>query len=264
MANYQYIKMVLEQRKYFIEQNRKCHICFIGLFGSQNYGLDDKTSDIDCVAVTIPSLDELIAGIPSVKTLEPPEFSLNPDKDSGTVKLMDLRDFAKQLSKGSFVNLEALLSDYVFFDDMFKAFYLQRFRIYDRYIWNFQNAVYGGINHLLKQFDTKDDDRQCKRVYEMLRLFDFYERITDEKYPHPNPNFYISNLSKRSHIGLIKSGCSDYESDVEKIRNIVPPYKTMPELPSELATFSAEVVAKVVIRDSILKEISNKKLTTFS
>lgn len=34
MANYQYIKMILEQRKYFIEQNRKCHICFIGLFGS--------------------------------------------------------------------------------------------------------------------------------------------------------------------------------------------------------------------------------------
>ena len=43
MANYQYIKMILEQRKYFIEQNRKCHIRFIGLFGSQNYGLDDET-----------------------------------------------------------------------------------------------------------------------------------------------------------------------------------------------------------------------------
>lgn len=114
MSNYQYIKMILEQRKYFIEGNRKCHICFIGLFGSQNYGLDDETSDIDCVAVTVPSLDELIAGIPSVKTLESSEFSHNPNKDNGTVKLMDLRDFAKQLSKGSFVNLEALFSDYAF------------------------------------------------------------------------------------------------------------------------------------------------------
>lgn len=262
MANYQYIKMVLEQRKSFIEQNRKCHICFIGLFGSQNYGLDDETSDIDCVAVTIPSLDELIAGIPNVKTLEPSEFSFNPDRDSGTVKLMDLRDFAKQLSKGSFVNLEALLSDYVFFDDTFRAFYLQRFRIYDRYVWNFQNAVYGGINHLLKQFDAKDDDRQCKRVYEMLRLFDLYEQIMDNKCSRPN--FYISNLSKRSRIGLIKSGCDNYESDVEKIRSIVPPDKTMPEIPEELAMFNADAVAKVVIRDSILKELGNKKLTTFS
>lgn len=262
MANYQYIKMVLEQRKFFIEHNRKCHICFIGLFGSQNYGLDDETSDIDCVAVTVPSLDELIAGIPSVKTLEPSEFSRNPSEDNGTVKLMDLRDFAKQLSKGSFVNLEALLSDYAFFDDTFNAFYLQRFKIYNRYVWHFQNAIYGGIHNLLKQFDSKDDDRQCKRVYEMLRLLDLYEQVMDKNTAYPN--FYISNLSKRSHIGLIKSGYNNYESEVKKIRDIVPPDTTMPELPKELAMFSAEAAAKVVIRDSILKELSNKKLTTFS
>lgn len=254
MANYQYIKMILEQRKYFIEGNRKCHICFISLFGSQNYGLDDETSDIDCVAVTVPSLDELIAGIPSVKTLEPSEFSRNPNEDNGTVKLMDLRDFAKQLSKGSFVNLEALFSDY--------AFYLQRFKIYDRYVWNFQNAIYGAIHNLLKQFDSKDDGRQCKRVYEMLRLLDLYEQVMDKGTAYPN--FYISNLSNRSHIGLIKSGYNSYESDVKKIRDIVPPDTMMPELPKELAMFSTEAAAKVVIRDSILKEFSNKKLTTFS
>lgn len=262
MANYQYIKLVLEQRKSFIERNRKCHICFIGLFGSQNYGLDDETSDIDCVAVTIPSLDELITGISDVKTLGPSEFSSNPERDSGTVKLMDLRDFAKQLSKGSFVNLESLFSDYVFFDDTFNNFYLQRFRIYNRYIWSFQNAVYGGIHHILKQFDAKDDDRQCKRVYEMLRLFDLYEQVMDKQFAYPS--FYISNLSKRSRIGLIKSGYDDYESDVKKIRDIVPPDTTMPELPKELVTFSADAVAKVVIRDSILKELGNKKLTLFS
>lgn len=262
MANYQYIRMVLEQRKYFIEGNRNCHICFIGLFGSQNYGLDDGTSDIDCVAVTVPSLDELIAGVPSVKTLEPSEFSRNPSEDNGTVKLMDLRDFAKQLSKGSFVNLEALLSDYAFFDDTFNAFYLQHFKIYGRYVWNFQNAIYGGIHNLLKQFDSKDDDKQCKRVYEMLRLLDLYEQVMDKNTAYPN--FYISNLSKRSHIGLIKSGYNNYESDVKKIRDITPPDTTMPELSKEFAMFNAEAAAKVVIRDSILKELSNKKLTTFS
>lgn len=28
MANYPYIKMILEQRKAFIEQNRKCHVFY--------------------------------------------------------------------------------------------------------------------------------------------------------------------------------------------------------------------------------------------
>lgn len=260
MANYQYIKMVLEQRKAFIMQNRKCHVCFISLFGSQNYGLDDKNSDIDCVAVTVPSLDELIAGIPNVKTLEPPEFSHNPNKESGTVKLMDLRDFAKQLAKGSFVNLEALLSDYALFDESFKAFYLQRFRIYDRYVWHFQNSVYGAIHNLLKQFDSRNDDRQCKRVYEMLRLLDLYEQVMDENVAYPE--FYIANLNKRSHIGLIKSGDNNYDTDVKRIREIEPPSTAMPELSKELAMFNAEDVAKVVIRDNILNDFSNKKLTT--
>ncbi len=260
MANYPYIKMILEQRKAFIEQNRKCHVCFIGLFGSQNYGLDDKDSDIDCVAVTTPSLDELIAGIPSVKTLEPPEFSCNPDKESGTVKLMDLRDFAKQLAKGSFTNLEALFSDYSVFDESFNAFYLQRFRIYDRYVWHFQNAVYGAIHNLLKQFDSRNDDKQCKRVYEMLRLLDLYEQVMDENISYPR--FYIADLNKRSRIGVIKAGDCHYTSYLNKIREIELPSVSMPELPKELAMFNVEDAAKVVIRDNIMNEISNKKLTS--
>ena len=115
---------------------------------------------------------------------------------------------------------------------------------------------------MLKQFDYKAAGSQCKSVYEILRLLDLYDQVMDKGTAYPN--FYISNLSNRSHIGLIKSGYNRYESDVKKIRDIVPPDTMMPELQKELAMFSAEAAAKVVIRDSILKEFSNRKLTTFS
>lgn len=253
MANYQYIKMILEQRKYFIEQNRKCHICFIGLFGSQNYGLDDGTSDIDCVAVTVPSLDELIAGIPSVKTLEPSEFSRNPNKDNGTVKLMDLRDFAKQLSKGSFVNLEALMSDYVIVEESFTDFYNERFRIYMRYVWNYQNAVYGAIHNLLKQYNAHTDDvdkmRQQKRMYEMLRLNVLYGQVMDGDIAYPE--FYIKDLYTRCLIGGVKCGSLDSDKFLNDITAIEAPSTKEPKVAEPLCGFNVQILANLTIKNSI-------------
>lgn len=253
MANYQYIKMILEQRKYFIEGNRKCHICFIGLFGSQNYGLDDGTSDIDCVAVTVPSLDELIAGTPSVKTLEPSEFSRNPNEDNGTVKLMDLRDFAKQLSKGSFVNLEALMSDYVIVEKSFTDFYNERFRIYMRYAWNYQNAVYGAIHNLLKQYNAHTDDvdkiRQQKRMYEMLRLNMLYEQVMDGDIAYPE--FYIKDLYTRCLIGGVKCGSLDSDKFLNDITAIEAPSTKEPKVAEPLCGFNVQILANLTIKNSI-------------
>lgn len=253
MANYQYIKMILEQRKYFIEGNRRCHICFIGLFGSQNYGLDDGTSDIDCVAVTVPSLDELIAGTPSVKTLEPSEFSRNPNEDNGTVKLMDLRDFAKQLSKGSFVNLEALMSDYVIVEKSFTDFYNERFKIYMRYVWNYQNAVYGAIHNLLKQYNVHTDDvdktRQQKRMYEMLRLNVLYEQVMDGDIAYPE--FYIKDLYTRCLIGGVKCGSLGSDKFLNDITAIEAPSTKEPKVAEPLCGFNVQLLANLTIKNSI-------------
>lgn len=253
MANYQYIKMILEQRKYFIEESRKCHICFIGLFGSQNYGLDDETSDIDCVAVTVPSLDELISGNPSVKTLEPSEFSHNPNKDNGTVKLMDLRDFAKQLSKGSFANLEVLMSDYVIVEKSFTDFYNERFKIYMRYVWNYQNAVYGAIHNLLKQYNIHTDDvdktRQQKRMYEMLRLNVLYEQVMDDDIAYPE--FYIKDLYTRCLIGGVKCGILDSDKFLDDVTAIEAPSTEEPKIAEPLCGFDVQLLANLTIKNSI-------------
>lgn len=252
MGNYAYIQHVLKKRKEYIEKTRGCKIVFIGLFGSQNYGLDSSFSDIDCVAVTMPSLDDLISGVPDVKTLTPGEFTFD-ESDDGQVKLMDLRDFAKQLSKGSFTNLEALMSDYVIVDKSFADFYNERFKIYMRYIWNYQNSVYGAINNLLKQYNAHTDDgdktRQQKRMYEMLRLNMLYEQVMDGDTAYPE--FYIRDLYTRCLIGSVKCGSLDSDKFLDDVTDIEAPSAEGPKIAENLCGFNVQLLANLTIKDSI-------------
>lgn len=252
MGNYAYIQHVLKERKDYIERTRGCKIVFIGLFGSQNYGLDSSFSDIDCVVVTMPSLDDLISGTTDVKTLTSGEFTFNKS-DDGQVKLMDLRDFAKQLSKGSFTNLEALMSDYVIVDKSFTDFYNERFKIYMRYVWNYQNAVYGAIHNLLKQYNAHTDDvdktRQQKRMYEMLRLNVLYEQVMDCDTAYPE--FYIRDLYIRCLIGSVKCGSLDSDKFLDDITAIEAPSAEEPTIAEPLCGFNVQLLANLTIKNSI-------------
>lgn len=252
MANYQKILERLNRRKDYIELNRKCKVVFVGLFGSQNYGLDDNDSDIDCVVVTMPSLDDLISGETDVKTLTQAEFS-SDSSDDGQVKLMDIRDFAKQLAKGSFANLEALMSDYVIVEKSFTDFYNERFKIYMRYVWNYQNAVYGAIHNLLKQYNVHTDDvdktRQQKRMYEMLRLNVLYEQVMDGDIAYPE--FYIKDLYTRCLIGGVKCGILDSDKFLDDVTAIEAPSTEEPKIAEPLCGFDVQLLANLTIKNSI-------------
>ncbi len=252
MANYQKILERLNRRKDYIELNRKCKVVFVGLFGSQNYGLDDNDSDIDCVVVTMPSLDDLISGKTDVKTLTQAEFS-SDSSDDGQVKLMDIRDFAKQLAKGSFANLEALMSDYVIVEKSFTDFYNERFKIYMRYVWNYQNAVYGAIHNLLKQYNVHTDDvdktRQQKRMYEMLRLNVLYEQVMDGDIAYPE--FYIKDLYTRCLIGGVKCGSLDSDKFLDDVTAIEAPSTEEPKIAEPLCGFNVQLLANLTIKNSI-------------
>ena len=252
MANYQKILERLNRRKDYIELNRKCKVVFVGLFGSQNYGLDDNDSDIDCVVVTMPSLDDLISGETDVKTLTQAEFS-SDSSDDGQVKLMDIRDFAKQLAKGSFANLEALMSDYVIVEKSFTDFYNERFKIYMRYVWNYQNAVYGAIHNLLKQYNVHTDDvdktRQQKRMYEMLRLNVLYEQVMDGDIAYPE--FYIKDLYTRCLIGGVKCGSLDSDKFLDDVTAIEAPSTEEPKIAEPLCGFDVQLLANLTIKNSI-------------
>lgn len=79
--------------------------CF-GLFlkGSQNYGLDTPESDVDLVALLVPTNKDLYRNrkLPT-KTIE---------YKYGLISLMDVRDFVNQLYKGSPQALELMCTEY--------------------------------------------------------------------------------------------------------------------------------------------------------
>lgn len=158
--------------------------------------------------------------------------------------------------RGSFVNLEALFSDYVIVDDSFRDFYNVRGEIYDRYLWNYQNAVYGAIRSILRDYencccDKSEGKRQSKRMYEALRLKNLYGQLMNESEVQLNsrPEFYIADLSERCFIGNVKSGVLDSVQFFDKAKDIEPPAKDEPNPPDwfNVISFANGVVKKYIL-----------------
>ena len=76
---------------------------YIGLYGSQNYGLDTEASDIDAIAVVALSLDQ---------TIQRDSYSLQIPEASGTTTVKDIATFAAMLHKGAPNFVEASHSKY--------------------------------------------------------------------------------------------------------------------------------------------------------
>lgn len=47
-----------KQKKYL--EDLGYNVLYIGLFGSQNYGLSDENSDVDSRAIVLPTIEQLI------------------------------------------------------------------------------------------------------------------------------------------------------------------------------------------------------------
>lgn len=73
------------------------------LYGSQNYQMDTLTSDVDAVAVVLPTAVDFVFNNPLEKTVQ---------MKHGSVRVKDLRCFAGQLLKGNYSTLEWLLTPY--------------------------------------------------------------------------------------------------------------------------------------------------------
>lgn len=77
---------------------------YLGLYGSQNYGLDHKLSDFDFIAIVMPTIDDLIKGRMT---------SVQHELDGiGHVVIKDIRLFFNELEKGNLNYYEVLCTKY--------------------------------------------------------------------------------------------------------------------------------------------------------
>lgn len=139
----------------------------IGLFlyGSQNYQMDTLQSDIDAVAVIIPTVDDFAWQKATEKTLH---------TETGDIRIKDVRRFAAQLLKGNYSSLEWLLTPYKVVDANYFTDLLQPQMVEN--LLNFSPvrtlaSTFGSImNVRLHASANKSDGANAARLAHLLRF----------------------------------------------------------------------------------------------
>lgn len=86
------------------------------MYGSQNYNVDDEKSDIDCKAIVLPSLHDIIFR----KTT-----SCVVECENGEIDVKDLITFYDVIRKGNFSYIEAIDTEYSIGDKYIKELFKQ-------------------------------------------------------------------------------------------------------------------------------------------
>ena len=105
LSNY---KKILEDKGY--------NVIYIGLYGSQNYNLDDEESDIDAKAIILPTLHDIIFRKVTSITIE---------CEKGNIDVKDLLTFYDVIKKGNFSYIESIQTEYSIGDKYIKNLFSQ-------------------------------------------------------------------------------------------------------------------------------------------
>lgn len=101
-------KRILEEKGY--------NVIYIGLYGSQNYNVDDEYSDVDAKAIILPTLHDIIFRKVTSKTIE---------CENGAIDVKDLITFYDVIRKGNFSYIEAMDTEYSIGDKYIKELFKQ-------------------------------------------------------------------------------------------------------------------------------------------
>ena len=91
-------------------------VIYIGLYGSQNYNLDDEESDIDVKAIIMPTLHDIIFRKVTSATIE---------CEKGNIDVKDLITFYDVIKKGNFSYIESIQTKYSIGDKYIKELFSQ-------------------------------------------------------------------------------------------------------------------------------------------
>lgn len=168
LSNY---KKILEDKGY--------NVIYIGLYGSQNYNLDDDESDIDVKAIIMPSLHDIIFRKVTSKTIE---------CEKGNIDVKDLLTFYDVIKKGNFSYIESIQTQYSIGDKYIKNLFSQ-FEVNKKSVLG---AMYEKRKALTHEYPSKVEEFEKwgydpKQHHHILRLYDLLE-------------FNLMNNSNRSYL----------------------------------------------------------------
>lgn len=210
LSNY---KKILEDKGY--------KVIYIGLYGSQNYNLDDDESDIDVKAIIMPSLHDIIFRKVTSKTIE---------CEKGNIDVKDLLTFYDVIKKGNFSYIESIQTKYSIGDKYIKNLFSQ-FEVNKKSILG---AMYEKRKALTHEYPSKVEEFEKwgydpKQHHHILRLYDLlnYNLLYNENksyliYSYDDPR-RKELIEYKRNINNIAKTIIENESDliIEQARNLI-------------------------------------------
>lgn len=204
-----------------ILEDKGYDVIYIGLYGSQNYNLDDENSDIDVKAIIMPSLHDIIFRKVTSKIIE---------CDNGAIDVKDLITFYDVIKKGNFSYIESIQTEYSIGDKYIKELFA-KIPINKK---SMLGAMYEKRKALTHEYPSKHDAFEKwgfdpKQHHHILRLFDVlvYNLMYDEnksflKYMDDDMRRVELINFKRNKNNIAKSIIEE-DSDliIEKARNLI-------------------------------------------
>lgn len=158
-------KKLAEYKK--ILENKGYKVIYIGLYGSQNYNVDDELSDIDAKAIILPTLNEIIQRKVTSTTIE---------CENGAIDVKDLITFYDVIKKGNFSYVESIDTEYSIGDKYIKELFKQIRPNFKSIL----GAMYEKRKALTHEFPSKAEEFKkwgCdpKQFHHIIRLYNLLE-----------------------------------------------------------------------------------------
>lgn len=143
---------------------------FLGIFlyGSQNYGLATEDSDVDSIAIVIPSIEDIILRKPICK-----EITFE-NKEHCNIK--DIREVVKEWKKQSLQALEILFTDYFIVKPEYVSYWNHFLNIRDDITHYDVERTFKSISGQAKQtyLRSPEDKKQIANVYRLYYFLRSY------------------------------------------------------------------------------------------
>lgn len=258
----QQIFKTLSQYKKILEE-KGYQVIYIGLYGSQNYNLDDEVSDIDCKAIILPSLHDIIFRKVTSKTVE---------CENGNIDVKDLITFHDVIRKGNFSYIESIDTPYSIGDKYIKELFSQ----IRPNLKSMLGAMYEKRKALTHEYPSKHEEFKKwgydpKQHHHILRLYyllhgniTYNEKRSYIAYSSNNKRRHDLIDMKRNKMAFEKE-YAEMDSDywITNAKKLIPEdYKYEPlDLSNEVSAYIEKHLKTSLLKDS--ETLSAREYRTF-
>ena len=239
---------IQEHYNYAIKRYDINNVIGIFLTGSQNYGTDIESSDVDTQLIVTPTLNEIYLGHrPESTTLKMPE-------SNEQIKVKDIRQFIKEISKQNMNTLEILYTEYCIINPAYKKIWeslcSKREEISRLNPELAVKAIKGNALNTLDRIYMDNGDISFKQVANLVRYEYFLNKyIEAKKYILQIRNGELGTTSLRAIA----------ETTGENIRNLVEHFVYTEEINIQTQDFLHEICGEF-IDSSFLIEYAKREM----